>query len=281
MLVNSSNYSYKHGNLSASQKQEVIVVIVQKRTWPASIWDRSPWSRLMSIYGNKAISKRMDKVLLQIIHHKQNAYVKGGTIFYAVRTIDDVISFMALKNISSLMIAVDFEKAFDSVNWNLLRKTLEGFNFGPSFIAWIKAFYSDIKSCAINNSTPLFKQSRDVRQGDPLSSYLFIVVVEILAINIQYINAEALSSKKIYSLRNIKTTYSEKQIWRSICFRWPPDPTGELFTRSYLNALLTLNLVNHSILYYYIRNFCKFDWLRAVVFQLNLKYLEVSCNDRF
>lgn len=181
------------GTISASQKQEVIVVIVQKRTWPASIWDRSPWSRLMSIYGTKAVAKRMDKVLLQIIHHKQNAYVKGRTIFYAVRTIDDVISSMALKNISSLMRAVDFEKAFDSVNWNLLRKTLEGFNFGPSFIAWIKAFYSDIKSCVINNSTPLFKQSRGVRQGDPLSSYLFIVVVEILAINIQYINAEALS----------------------------------------------------------------------------------------
>ena len=70
----------------------------------------------MSIYGTKAVAKRMDKVLLQIINHKQNAYVKGGTIFYAVRTIDDVISSMALKNISSLMIAVDFEKAFDSVN---------------------------------------------------------------------------------------------------------------------------------------------------------------------
>ena len=218
----------------------------------------------------------MDKVLLQIIHHNQNAHVKGRTIFDAVRTIDDVISFMALKNISSLMIVIDF----DSVNWNFWR-TLERFNFGPSFIAWIKAFYSDIKSCVINNSTPLFKLSRGVRQGDPLSSYLFIVVVEILAINIQYINAEALSSKKIYSLKNIQTTYSEKQIWRSICFRWPPDSTKELFSRSYLNALLTLNLVNHSILYYYIRNFCKFDWLRAVVFQLNLKYLQVTCNDRF
>ena len=55
-------------------------------------------------------------LLLQIIHHNQNAYMKGRTIFDAVRTIDDVISFMALKNISSLMIVIDFEKAFDSVN---------------------------------------------------------------------------------------------------------------------------------------------------------------------
>ena len=58
----------------------------------------------------------MDELLLQIIHYNQNVYVKGTTIFDAVRTVDDVISFMALKNISSLMIVIDFEKAFDSVN---------------------------------------------------------------------------------------------------------------------------------------------------------------------
>ena len=60
-------------------------------------------------------------LLLQIIHHNQNAYVKGRTIFDAVRTIDDVISFMALKNISSLMTVIDFEKAFEIFFEKLLR----------------------------------------------------------------------------------------------------------------------------------------------------------------
>ena len=66
--------------------------------------------------GTKAPSKRTEKVLPQIIYHNQNAYVNGRTIFDTVRTIDDVMSFTASKNITSLLVAIDFEKAFDSVN---------------------------------------------------------------------------------------------------------------------------------------------------------------------
>ena len=60
--------------------------------------------------GTKAISKKMGKVSPQIIHHN-HAYVKGRTIFDAARTIDDVMSLTSSKNISSLLVAIDFENA--------------------------------------------------------------------------------------------------------------------------------------------------------------------------
>ena len=51
------------------------------------------------------------------------------------------------------MIFIDFEKAFDSVEWDFLFECLESLNFGPNFLNWVKTFYKNIQSCTINNGT--------------------------------------------------------------------------------------------------------------------------------
>ena len=69
------------------------------------------------------------------------------------------------------------------MEWPFIWKTLDSFNFGPSITNWIKLCYQNIESCVLNNgwASNFFALERGVRQGCPLSPYIFLLCVEILA----------------------------------------------------------------------------------------------------
>ena len=135
----------------------------------------------------KCLAKRILKVIDKLISYDQTGYLKGRYIGENIRTVHDVITYLQERNLPGMMLLIDFEKAFDTVKWASRDKTLAFFNFGYSFRNWIKIIYNNIQSAVLNNGyiSEFFEPQRNVRQGCPLSCYLFILVVEVLALKIR------------------------------------------------------------------------------------------------
>jgi len=93
------------------------------------------------------------------------------------------MEFTESSKLPGMLLFIDFEKAFDMLEWSFIPHVLKFFNFGPNIQKWISVLYSDVESGVINGGymTNYFRVSRGIRQGCPLSPLLSILRVEILA----------------------------------------------------------------------------------------------------
>ena len=86
-----------------------------------------------------------------MIHEDQCGYVKGRYFAYNISKIEDCFQFCNNENNPGILLNIDFEKAFDSLNWKLIEKTLIHYNFGEVFINLFKLLYKNIKATVTNN----------------------------------------------------------------------------------------------------------------------------------
>ena len=135
---------------------------------------------------SKAISDKLKTALSTLISSQQTAYVKKRFIGESGRLFSDIIEISGWFNITGFLVTMDIEKAFDSLDHIFLISVLKKFGFGKKFITWIEILLKDQQSCVINGgtTTQYFNLERGARQGDPVSAYLFILVLEILFLNI-------------------------------------------------------------------------------------------------
>lgn len=126
-FIQCTNECFEKGEMSCSQKRAVITLIEKKGKDRSFLENWRPIS-LVNVDAkimSKAIATRIKNVLPNIIHHNQTGLIKDRYIGETVRSILDIMDFTAKENIPGLLIFIDFQKAFDSLERNFLQRCLE------------------------------------------------------------------------------------------------------------------------------------------------------------
>jgi hypothetical protein len=209
--IRSINYSFETNELSITQKEGVIICIPKGEKDKRLVKNWRPISLLNVSYkiASACIANRIKKFLPFLINDDQTGFISGRFIGENTRSLYDLFHFTEKNNIPGLLLLIDFEKAFDSLEWAFIYKTLDFFNFGRSIKKWLNAFYSNIKSCVQANGqiSEWFSIKRGCRQGDPLSPYIFILCAEILALLIR--KNDSITGIKIGNKEHLVSQYAD------------------------------------------------------------------------
>ena len=120
-------------------------------------------------------------VIKSIIHGNQNGFIKGRNITSHIRLLDDIMWFAENEQLSGLVISLDYQKAFDTIDKEIIIAALKKLNFGSNFRQYIETILTNTQSSIKNGGwlSNWFSTSRGVRQGCCMSPLLFAMVAEL------------------------------------------------------------------------------------------------------
>lgn len=104
-----------------------------------------------------------------------------------IRLVLDLIDYSEYISPDAILLFLDFYKAFDSIEHSFIFEALKIFGFGDAFIRNVSMLYKDITSTVLlyPNVSKRFPVLRGVRQGCPLSTFLFLIAAELLFLHIE------------------------------------------------------------------------------------------------
>ncbi|GJR88484.1 RNA-directed DNA polymerase, eukaryota, reverse transcriptase zinc-binding domain protein [Tanacetum coccineum] len=182
------NHFFNHGDIPDGCNSSFIALI-PKVPDANLVKDFRPISLIGSIYKiiAKILANRLVAVLGDIVNEVQSAFITGRQILDGPFILNEVLQWCNKKNKKSLIFKVYFEKAYDSVRWDFLDDVLKKFGFENKWCNWIQCCLKSSRGSIIVNGSPTdeFQFFKGLKQGDPLSPFLFILIMESLHLSFQ------------------------------------------------------------------------------------------------
>jgi hypothetical protein len=175
---------FHQGRVDISRINYGIITLLPKVSDAARIQQFRPICLLNCLYKliTKTLTIRIEPFAKKLIHPTQSAFMKGRNIMSGVLALHEILHETQIRKECGVIFKIDFEKAYDKVNWDLLFTCLKARGFNETWCGWIKqVVQGGTVSVKINNKIgPYIKSYKGVRQGDPLSPILFNFVADCL-----------------------------------------------------------------------------------------------------